>query len=253
MKTRFVLSLLFVLLSFSSLVSAQAYSNYSLEFNQVQDKIVVSEFINQIKQESYVMEGLLEKTSGGYYFVYNLVFAQDYADVEIRLTLEEGFNFDKLLFPQGYKFETDGESISIVWDLQNKQRGDNFPIFLKIKNQKTSNFWLFWLAMALLLIFISYFFLRKFIENKKKSKKIKQKKPFKEKTPEKGQYAYLLDTEKKILEELQKSKSKGLWQKQIQISTGFSKAKLSRIIRNLESRGLIKKIALGNTNKIFLK
>jgi uncharacterized membrane protein len=44
-----------------------------------------------------------------------------------------------------------------------------------------------------------------------------------------------------------------LWQKQIQNSTGFSKAKVSRLVRNLESRGLVKKIPFGNTNKIRLR
>jgi len=43
-----------------------------------------------------------------------------------------------------------------------------------------------------------------------------------------------------------------MWQKQLQLKTGFSKAKLSRVIRNLESRSLVKKIPFGNANKIRL-
>jgi len=80
-------------------------------------------------------------------------------------------------------------------------------------------------------------------------KKIKHK-PSKK---EEQEYDYLLDTEKKIIEELKKADRNELWQKQIQNSTGFSKAKLSRLIRNLESRNLIVKIPFGNTNKIKLK
>ena len=91
------------------------------------------------------------------------------------------------------------------------------------------------------------------IANRKKNKKKKIEKNIseeKEKTSEK--YGYLLDTEKKVIEELKKADKNELWQKQIQIATGFSKAKLSRLIRNIEARGLIKKIPMGNTNKIKL-
>jgi uncharacterized membrane protein len=63
----------------------------------------------------------------------------------------------------------------------------------------------------------------------------------------------LLDTEKKVIEELKKADRNELWQKQIQNLTGFSKAKVSRLIRDLETRGLVKKIIFGNTNKIRLK
>ena len=72
-------------------------------------------------------------------------------------------------------------------------------------------------------------------------------------TKESPEYNYLLDTEKNIIEELKKADRNELWQRQIQSSTGFSKAKVSRLIRKLESRGLITKIPFGNTNKIRLK
>jgi len=63
---------------------------------------------------------------------------------------------------------------------------------------------------------------------------------------------HLIESEKKVIEELKKADRNEMWQKQIQTSTGFSKAKLSRVIRNLEARKLVRKIPMGNTNKISL-
>jgi uncharacterized membrane protein len=84
-------------------------------------------------------------------------------------------------------------------------------------------------------------------------KKVGKIKKGKIKEKESNDYNYLLDTEKKIIDELKKANRNELWQKQIQSSTEFSKAKVSRLIRNLEARGLIIKIPFGNTNKIRLK
>ncbi len=64
---------------------------------------------------------------------------------------------------------------------------------------------------------------------------------------------YLLEDEKKIIELLRKSNRRENWQRKIQEELEFSKAKLSRMVRNLESRGLIEKVPIGNTNKIKLK
>ena len=45
----------------------------------------------------------------------------------------------------------------------------------------------------------------------------------------------------------------GITQATLRIRTGFSKAKLSALLNDLENRGLIKKIAKGKTNQVFLK
>lgn len=64
---------------------------------------------------------------------------------------------------------------------------------------------------------------------------------------------FLLDAEKKVIDLLKRADRHEMWQRKIQEETGFSKAKLSRLVRNLESRGLIEKIPMGNTNKVKLK
>jgi uncharacterized membrane protein len=65
-------------------------------------------------------------------------------------------------------------------------------------------------------------------------------------------YPALVEHERVVVELLKNSEGNILWQKQIQHKTGFSKVKVSRVIRSLEERGVIKKEPWGNTNKIHL-
>ena len=75
------------------------------------------------------------------------------------------------------------------------------------------------------------------------------KKSAKKKKKAKGIEMHLLESEEAVMKAV---KSGAVWQKHIQLKTGFSKAKLSRTLRNLEARRLIKRIPIGNTNKIRL-
>lgn len=62
-----------------------------------------------------------------------------------------------------------------------------------------------------------------------------------------------IESEQKVVDILRKAENNTLWQKQIQQECGFNKVKLSRILRNLEARGVVIKESYGNTNKIALK
>lgn len=62
-----------------------------------------------------------------------------------------------------------------------------------------------------------------------------------------------IENEQKVVDLLKSAPENFLWQKQILQETGFSKAKLSRVIRNLEQRNVVVKEIFGNTNKIALK
>jgi len=63
---------------------------------------------------------------------------------------------------------------------------------------------------------------------------------------------FLLPEEKKVLSEIEKYGG-SLTQSEIVKSTGFSRVKVHRIIRNLEKKNLIIKQQYGMTNKILLK
>jgi hypothetical protein len=65
-------------------------------------------------------------------------------------------------------------------------------------------------------------------------------------------YPALVEHEQVVVELLKNAEGNVLWQKQIQHKTGFSKVKVSRVIRSLVERGVIRKEPWGNTNKIHL-
>ncbi|MDP3728544.1 MAG: hypothetical protein Q8R18_03770, partial [bacterium] len=57
--------------------------------------------------------------------------------------------------------------------------------------------------------------------------------------------------EKKLITILKENDNK-LWQKQLEIKSGLSKVKLSRLLYSMEKRGLVKKEAYGASNIIHL-
>lgn len=234
-----------------TLVSA---NSYSIEFTQVNDKIVVKEMINEKSIGSYVDQDLLDKSADSLYFVKKIIFNQSFDNVKLKFNLDTGVIIkDNLIFPAGYSLESNGQIITAVWNLKNVVDGQTFAVFITLEDTKWSSNWIYWLAGILVIIAVGAFVY--WLDKKAKIKKIKadKSKPHSKKKKIQSEYDYLLDTEKKVIEELKKADRHELWQKQIQDSTGFSKAKVSRLIRNLESRGLIVKIPFGNTNKIRLK
>jgi uncharacterized membrane protein len=232
---RFVCFLLVFLVCFS-FVSASG--SYFKEINQVGDKLVIKQNLSG-SYSSYVTSEGLEKTNEGYIFLDKLKFNQSYDSVQIRLNLEKGFLINNYeAYPTNYVLETDGQTISLIWKLENVKEGSDFAIFVNLEDTNKSNFLRnsFVVLVSVLLVILIFFFYKKYFSHI--NRKIEK---------------YLLDSEKKVIEELENAEHKELWQKQLQIKTGFSKAKLSRVVRNLEARNLIEKIPLGNTNKIKLK
>jgi len=202
-------------------------SSYTIEFNQVGDKV----FIIENNLSSSIEE--LEKTNFGYYFVKRLNASENFDSFIIKLNLDYGVVArTQEIFPGNYKTVTDGQTISLMWIYSNVSKGQDFAFFVALEDKNKSSYnWIYFIIIILLIL--GGLFIFKYMKNKSNEN-------------------YLLDDEKKVIRLLKKADKKELWQKNIQISLGISKAKLSRLIRNLESRGLIKKISFGNANKIRL-
>jgi uncharacterized membrane protein len=213
---------------------------YYIEFNQASDQLIVKENLNGNQTTTITTEGL-DVTENGYYFIKKIESANNYSNFTIRLNLEKGVVVkDNQIFPENYELETNGEIISFVWHYNNIKAGQKLAFFVDLEDTKaTSNNRIFLILIILALVFLILFFISRYIvkRNEKKSNIDK----------------YLLDEEKKVIRILKKADRQELWQKNIQKSLSLSKAKCSRLIRNLESRDLIEKIPFGNTNKIRLK
>ncbi len=232
--------------------------NYTLEFNQIGDKVVIKEVFPNNETDFYLDNEIIIGTGEYLSFLKKISFSSNYSQVKIKINLDEGIvvNEEKI-FPKGYYFESDGQMISINWELKNVKKEDTFAIFVELKDlTKSPVYFILGIILLGITLFFLLFLLMKKKFNRKQFPEIKKEGKNEELISEKEndeKYDYLLDTEKKVIEELKKAERNELWQKQIQNLTGFSKAKVSRLVRNLESRGLVKKIIFGNTNKIRLK
>lgn len=205
---------------------------------------------------SYLTQSSIESAEDGYFFIKTINFYSNFNNSYIELILDKGYYVDKSrVFPHPDLITTDGQQITLAWILSDIKKGEDMPVFVAIMSPAPSMILvlLFWVLVAALLIIAGYWF---YLRIKKKPVKIVHKKP-KAKSKEAEKFEdierYLVESEKAVLVELKKADRGELWQKQLQIATGFSKAKLSRVIRNLESRNLVEKIAFGNTNKVRLK
>ena len=151
---------------------------------------------------------------------------------------EKGKDESFYISPEPTEVYSDGQRVILYWE----QEGQELPI--SVVARKVIGPPIGWMGATLLSVLVAgtaiLFVLRK-------GKKEKPK-PAKKKTVI---VPTLIDNEQKVVNFLKENGE--VWQKQIQQATGFSKAKVSRVVRNLETRGVIVKIAYGNTNKISLK
>ena len=161
---------------------------------------------------------------------------------------ESGKDETFFINPQADNIYSDGQRIILRWE--EKQLDEKFEISV-ISEQITKPFNLNLILIIALIVGILFYVLYiKKIKKKKQGTAIKRKKG---KSKTEILEGHLIESEKIIVDELKNADKKELWQKQLQLKTDFSKAKLSRVIRNLEARNIIQKIPFGNTNKIKLK
>lgn len=196
----------------------------------------------------YITQSMIERSNGRFYFVSRNYFDKAH---KVKLVLPESAILSELglLFPEPDEITSDGRSIILNWENYNEKQ---IIVDYEFAKQKNSIFYI--LIFIIILSFIGYFiFQRKIFKNKLEKVKVKKFKIKKEKLEIEAIEEFLMESEKAIINGLKKADKNQLWQKQLQTITGFSKAKLSRVIRNLESRSLIQKIPFGNTNKIKLK
>ncbi|MCX6708987.1 MAG: winged helix-turn-helix transcriptional regulator [Candidatus Woesearchaeota archaeon] len=163
--------------------------------------------------------------------------------VSIKLPLgyivprEKDKDEDFYVTPKTTDTYSDGQRVILYWE----QKGQELPISVVARQVVRTP--IGWMAAALIAIaaaIISSYI----VIHQRRTTKPKQKK----KTTI---VPTLIDNEQKIVNFLKENGE--VWQKQIQQATTFSKAKVSRILRNLEERGVITKTIYGNTNKIALK
>lgn len=152
---------------------------------------------------------------------------------------ERGKDESFYISPKPAEVYSDGQRIILSW-MQAGQELSVSVIARRVVGPPVG-----WIAATGVLVLLTAVGFAWFVLSQKKVKAVKQKQKKKVIVPS------LIDKEQQVVDFLKQNGE--VWQKQIQQATGFSKAKVSRILRNLEERGVVQKTIYGNTNKISLK
>ncbi len=218
---------------------------------------------------NYITKSLLDKGN----FLANIKAGHNISKLSVKLVLEEGESIRKeksnglttpSVFPKPTEITSDGRSIILLWEKPDFQKDEEFSMYVRIK-RKTSYMpaviVLVILAIAILIAYkkgiLKFPAKEKKHEKKEKPEEKEVKKEAKiEKLPEPEKelefFKNLKEDEQQVIRVL-KAREGSCEQGTLRIVTGFSKARLSRLLMELEARKVIYKEKRGKKNLIFLK
>lgn len=186
---------------------------------------------------NYVTQEVIDKTN----FLMNLQAGQDIKDMEIKLVLPEGAMLKKPLhkkggsiYPKPADTDTDGRSLIFIWEQKELKQGDEIAIFAQIEPEKEYSTWIAVVILLLILFPVAYLAYPRKIKQERKTEK------------------HLKEDEEQIVTILERKEGE-CEQGTLRVITGFSKAHLSRLLKELEDRKVIHKEKRGKKNTVFLK
>ncbi len=190
---------------------------------------------------SLYTDELVKSRNGVRYLNFEMPINNPINKTNVKIELPSGFvivDEEKLadinikpFYPENGKTETTGRTISIVWEISKPDLGKNLRFYVYYEQASRMNIALWSFLILLLFGVIIIAVLRR-------------------RAGPEVILAALSEDEKLIMEIILKKKT--LYQKDIVNETGFSKAKVSRILKSFEERGLIKRERRGRKSKIKL-
>ncbi|ALV62598.1 hypothetical protein ADU37_CDS08990 [Thermococcus sp. 2319x1] len=181
---------------------------------------------------SFYSEGMLQEVGGKKQFSYYVKFNQPVGYFYARLYVPKGYAILSPIVPSPDKVESTGNALILEWKKTEVRPEEEFYFIVGFSGEVTNQFPL---AMFLATIFIA--FLGGFLAG----------------TLYRGKEKTLIDLrsdEEKVLEVL---KEGPLYQSDLVKRLGFSKAKVSLLLRDMEKKGLIERVKEGRTYLVRLK
>ncbi len=195
---------------------------------------------------NYLTKTYIEETSKNY-FTSEITSLLD-SNLNIKVNLPEGASLDKSFnndlkstsaYPTPDKISTNGKNIIIEWNY-NAKKDQKFPLFIIYNIPKSNYFYL--ILIIILILALTIFLIKKRSKVEIKTVKIKV-----------DNVEEHLKDEEKVIVNILKQKKGECTQSTLVTLTGMSKASLSRLLNELESRNIILKEQKGNKNLIILK
>ncbi|MBW2977616.1 hypothetical protein KY331_02115 [Candidatus Woesearchaeota archaeon] len=199
---------------------------------------------------SYITKEHIDRSN----FLLNKIIEYDADSFEITLVLPEEAVLKRQIkdetgsiFPRPDKATTDGRSLIFIWEREDVEAGDEVSIFVMYKTKEFSlPLPMSILVAILILALVVYFYYTKKPTKKEVKKKVKKK------ATEHKMLKHLKEDEQQIVRVLKQRKG-SCEQGTLRVVTNFSKARLSRLLMELEERRIIYKEKRGKKNLIFLK
>ncbi len=188
--------------------------------------------------------GLTQRQGNITYFSFDIPILWDTDRIYVTVKLPDGmFLSDKVLLPispSGAEKKFEGKNIIASWFFVNKRPGDVIPIRIYYESMYpqpiTEHFDYRLIIVPIFVLIVGLFVIYK-------------------KLPKKAELvlSVLNEGERMIIEIIRKEGKERVDQRKIVSSSGFSKAKVSRIIQGLQGRGVVDVERTGRKNKVSLK
>lgn len=193
----------------------------------------------------YLTKSQIDSSKKQYFFTLQNPF-NNLADIKLYLPESAILGENRIIFPKPNNIQTDGRRIILSWD-----NFDEDYILVEYEFiEKDTGFLYIIIGVLILFIFILYLTQKKIM--KKEIKKVKSKGEKGKQQKEEELTKNLFEDEKRIVKYLLGKKGNESWTKEIIKELNISKVKLSRKLRSLEQKEIIKRIPYGNENKIRL-
>jgi DNA-binding transcriptional ArsR family regulator len=193
-----------------------------------------------------VLSDVVAKAGNTYNFNIQLELKDDVSRVTSLVTLPIGMIIkdENEIFPSGYRTLSNGRNILVYWELENVSSTQ--PLGFRVKYQSIqpspeifNRFYFLILLLIIALFFVALYALKKRKVIVKKIVRVK---------PEKIVMEVLDEYEKKVYEIVREAGK--IKQNEIVEKTGFSKARVSRVLKSLAEKKLVKVEKRGRTNMV---
>ncbi len=164
------------------------------------------------------------------------------SNLELARPVDEGTLVSNAVFPKADSITSDGQRIRITWIRENAEKGDSISTLVKLREKRDYFFLIYILIIAAVAIAV----LGTILWRRKPKTRVVVK------TRKATVEEHLKEDEAQVIRIL-KSRGKQCEQGTLRVVTGFSKAKLSGLLKELEDRNIIYKEKRGKKNIIFLR
>jgi len=191
---------------------------------------------------NFKVSGFVEKRGNISYFSFDIPILWNSDEIHVTVKLPENMALaEKVLLPispSGADIRSDGRRLITKWSFEDKIKGDIIPIriYYEIINPLPLQQYYEWIIVLIVVVIVGTGLI--YWRISKRSELI---------------LSVLNENERIIVDIIKDEKKQPVDQRKIVSLSGFSKAKVSRIIQSLGERGVVEAERIGRKNKVTLK